>query len=587
MPPVIQHNTATMWAVVIVYMVIITLAGSYYSKYMRTADAYFKGSNRIPWWAAGISTYIAHFTAYTFVAIASLVYIDGLSGLLLETGPALVYLTVAIVFAKRWHRLNLTSPPEYLEARFNATTRQVFSVLGIVTSFIASGTRLYAMAKMAEALMGLPLVWTIILMGVVMIVYTMLGGLWAVIVTDIVQFIVLFLGVVPLLVTSVAHIFMESSWAEFVARLPDNYAQFPNLEHGRTWGWLLVFWFSYLLDLGGDWGTIQRMCCTPTERDARKAALLATALSLPHAFLLLGPVFIARVLWAPDIADPSIVSEAESIYGLVAVRLLPAGMIGVVAAAMFSATMSTLGVAWNVRATSFVNDLYVRFLRPAAGDREQILAGRLAVLGIGGISVAIAVLVAFKSSGLFALAQDLIGLVVVPLILPLLFGLLVKRGNRWAGLAGLVVCVAFASLNKFGYAWLGRSAPLPFEYEILISTALAILVMLGSSWVRPDAESERQIAEFFVRMTKPRPAVAIDHTVPPPLGIIGTFTLLIGVLFLLLVALPQSTLDRLVTLGAATILLGFGWFMKRKHQRGEAARGSVEEVATPIPAGTD
>jgi Na+(H+)/acetate symporter ActP len=112
MQPSIIQNQIVMWAVVAVYMVIITLAGGYYSKYMRTADAYFKGNNLIPWWAAGISTYIAHFTAYTFVAIASLVYIDGLSGLLLETGPALVYMTVAVVFARRWHRLNLTARPD-------------------------------------------------------------------------------------------------------------------------------------------------------------------------------------------------------------------------------------------------------------------------------------------------------------------------------------------------------------------------------------------------------------------------------------------------------------------------------------------
>jgi SSS family transporter len=571
MEPSIIQNQIVMWTVVAVYMVVITLAGGYYSKYMRTADAYFKGNNLIPWWAAGISTYIAHFTAYTFVAIASLVYIDGLSGLLLETGPALVYMTVAVVFARRWHRLNLTSPPEYLEARFNPATRQVFSVLGIVTSFIASGTRLYAMAKMAESLMGLPLIWTIVLMGAVMIVYTVMGGLWAVIVTDVVQFIVLFLGVLPLLAISASRVFLEGSLAEFVARIPAGYASFPNPDHGRTAGWLLAFWFAYLLDVGGDWGTIQRMCCTPTEKDARKAALLAAALSLPHAFLLLGPVFIARVLWSPRIADPNVIGQAEGIYGRVAVKLLPAGMIGVVAAAMFSATMSTLGVAWNVRATSFVNDLYVRFMRPSAGDREQILAGRLAALVIGGISISIAIVVAFKSGGLFALAQDLIGLVVIPLVLPLLFGTVMKRGGRWAAIAGLVVGVAFASLNKFGYALLARATPLPFEYEVIISATLSILAMLATSIPAPGPESEARVKALFARMATPRPPAAADRGVPPPLGVIGAFAILIGLLFLLLVALPQSATDRVVTFAAGAILTGFGALMKRKHRAGEAA----------------
>jgi SSS family solute:Na+ symporter len=584
--PLIQQNQLIMWAVVIVYMVLITFAGSYYSKYMRTADAYFKAGNAIPWWAAGISTYVSHFTAYTFVAIASLVYIDGLSGLLLETGPALVYLMVALFFAKRWHRLNLTSPPEYLEARFSPLTRKVFSGLGIATTFVASGMRLYAMAKLAEALMGLPLIWTIILMGAVMIVYTMLGGLWAVIVTDIVQFIVLFLGVIPLFVIAVVHIFTESSLTEFINNIPANYATFPNPDHGRTLGWLLVFWFAYLLDLGGDWGTIQRMCCTPTEQDAKKAALLATALSIPHAFLLLGPVFVARVMWAGELADPNVVSQAETIYGKVAVKLLPAGMIGVVAAAMFSATMSTLGVAWNVRSTSFVNDIYVRFLRPQASDREQILAGRLAVFGIGSIAIAVAVLVAVTSTGLFALAQDMIGVIVVPLVLPLLFGLLVRRTSNWAGLAGFAVSLVFISLNNWGYRLLGWQEPLVFEYAIPIAAVLSVAVMVATGYLPKSDEDVRRVSEFFARMKRPRPVAIHLHKVPPPLGIIGTFTLLIGGMMLLLCALPQRPLDRIITFGASVVLLLGGLAMKRRQKKLEQfVEEGKEELA--VDAATD
>lgn len=112
---------------------------------------------------------------------------------------------------------------------------------------------------------------------------------------------------------------------------------------------------------------------------------------------------------------------------------------------------------------------------------------------------------------------------------------------------------------------------MPFEYEIVIITVLSILVMLGTSLVHPDAESEQRVKEFFARMTKPRPAVINDRSVPPPLGIIGTFTILIGILFLLLVALPQETLDRLVTLCAAVFSIGFGLLMKRRQRRLELA----------------
>lgn len=584
MNAIIQENQAVMWLVVIAYMIIITVAGGFYSKYMRTADAYFKAGNAIPWWAAGISTYVSHFTAYTFVAIASLVYIDGLSGLLLETGPALVYLCAAYFFARRWHRLNLTSPPEYLEARFNPTTRKLFSSLGIVTTFIASGTRLFAMAKLAEALMGLPLIPTIIVMGAVMIIYTMLGGLWAVIVTDVVQFIVLFLGVIPLFILAVLQIFAEGTLNDFIAKIPAGYASFPHADNGRTMGWLLVFWFVYLLDLGGDWGTIQRMCCTPTEKDAKKAMLLAAAFSVPHAFLLLGPVFIARVLYGNSIADPNVVAQAENIYGLIAVKLLPAGMIGVVAAAMFSATMSTLGVAWSVRSTSFVNDLYVRFMRPKASDAEQILAGRLAILGIGAVAITIAILVAIYSTGLFSLAQDLAGLIVVPLTLPLICGIFFKRAHRWSGIAGFAVCLLFAIVNKWGYALFGFTAPLAFEYEIIVSTLLALTVIAGSGFLPREADDRQRADEFFARMDTPRPILARDYSVPPPLGVIGGFVLIIGFLMLSLCFLPQDLDDRLVTFGAAVVLFVIGGLMRRQQKKLGRAFEANQIVVEPTAA---
>lgn len=579
--PTAVPDPVVLWAVVLAYMAVVTAAGAYYSKYMRTADVYFKAGNALPWWAAGIAIYKANFTAYTFVAIASLVYVDGLAGLLLETGPAFAFLLAATVFARRWHRLKVSSPPEYLEARFNPATRQMFSIVGIATTFIASAIRLYAVCKLVESVMGLPLIGTILIAGAVMITYTMLGGLCAVVVTDVLQFIILFLAVVPMFITSVGHIFMEGSWADFVARIPAGYASFPHPEHGRTLAWLLAFWFAYLLDYNGDWGVIQMMCSTPTERDARKAAFLSMGLAIPHAFLLLGPCFIARVMWPGEIADPGVMAQAETAYGRVALKLLPVGMIGVVAAAMLAATMSTLSVAWNVRSTSFVNDLYARFLRPHAGDREKILVGRLAVLSIGSIATGIALLVALKSSGLFALAQSLVGLVVIPLILPLLLGLLVRPARSWACLATFLACAGFAVANRWGYFLIGRTGPLPFEEELVVMSVLGAAVMLGSCAFPRAAQEAERVAAFLRRMDRPLPPPTTSADIPAPIGIIGALTVLVGALVLLLAALPQSLLDRSLTLATGGILLALGWLMKRNARAAPALATSAPAHRSP------
>lgn len=552
-------------AVVVVYLVLITAAGSYHSRFMKSSADYFQAGNAVPWWAAGISMYMSNFTAYTFVGVASLVYAEGMTALLLETGPALAFLVAAVYFSRRWHRLNLMSPPEYLEARFNGPTRTVFSVFGISQTFLASGMRLYAMCKFVEGMTGAPLVPTIVVCGVVVLTYTLLGGLWAVIVTDFVQFVVLLLAAVCLLALSAWTLFAEVGVATFLAQLPEGYATFPGANPAHGWGWLLVFWFTYLLDYNGDWGIIQRMGCTPTERDARKAALLSLAFSVPHAFLLLGPCFLARVLFAEQIGPPTDAAAAEGVYGRIAALLLPPGLVGVVVAAMLSATMSTLSTAWSVRSASFVNDLYRRFVRPQATDREQIAAGRLAVLVQGAVAIAVAVAVARTATGLFALAQSLVAIVVVPVIAPLLLALVIPRMKRWSALAAMASCVLFAIINKAAYPLLGRTTPLPFEIEVPISFALAGLVLVASGWMRMTREEQAQQQAFVARLRHPRAPLPTSSALPPPLRLMGAFMLWVGALVFALLLVPQTTPHRVVTCVSALLLLAGGWAMRRSE----------------------
>ncbi len=582
-----QSNLTIIWVVIFCYIAIIAAAGSYYARFMKSADAYFKAGNQIPWWAAGISMYMANFTAYTFVGIASMVYMRGMPALLLETGPALAFAAAAIFLAPRWYRLNITSPPEYLEQRFNPLTRHVFSILGILARLIGNGIRLFSMSKFIESVTGIPTIYMIVITGVIVIFYTVLGGLWAVIVTDVLQFVVLMLAVIPMLIVSVASIFFDATWSEFVSAIPQGFASFPNtnpdaaypgvpVEAGPQWAWLIVFWFSYLLDYNGDWGVIQRMCCTPSERDAKKAAWLSAALSVPHAFLLLGTCFIARVLWAGELADPTSVGESEMIYGLIATKLLPAGLVGIVVAAMFSATMSTLNVQWAVQSTSFVNDIWTKLVNKAASDREQILVGRAAVVVIGGVGTTVALAIALTETDIFGFAQSMVALVVTPLLIPLLLGVLLPRTHQHGAIAGLFGTFMFGAINKILQAQSGGISfefagsafvlqAIPFQWEVPLSAGVCLAIMGGSGMLPRSRDAKARDAVFYDRMQHARTENEDTATVPPPLPIIGTFLLLIGGLVLILVLAPQERADRLVTLGAAVTLFAVGFWMRRSR----------------------
>jgi hypothetical protein len=271
------------------------------------------------------------------------------------------------------------------------------------------------------------------------------------------------------------------------------------------------------------------------------------------------------VLWSREIADPNVIAQAEVAYGHIALKLLPGGMIGVVAAAMLAATMSTLSVSWNVRSTSFVNDLYLRFLRPAAGGREQIFVARVAVAVIGSIGVGVAIWIALASSGLFALAQTLIGFVVVPIVLPMLLGLIVPSARSWAGTACFVTCFAFACANQFLYSLARLTQPLPFESVIVISIILGSAVLFGSALAPRSPEEARRIDQLFLKMSTPVVEQPMKLDLPAPVGVIGTLTLIVGVLVSILILLPQDRVDRAMTAGSAVVLIILGIWMRRSR----------------------
>ena len=532
--------------IVLVYMALMVSIGVYFSRHMKTIEDYFKGGNSIPGWAAGISAYMTNFSAYTFVAIASRVYISAPAGIMLETGPALAFYLGALVLATRWHRAQVTTPVEYLEARYGTVTRQLFAWLGVLLSLIGSGMRIYALSKLVSSILGFPLIPSIVGSGLIMLTYTLLGGVWAVVVTDVVQFFVLFAAVIPLFFVSLARVGWISG---LCAQAPEGYFSFPSGEY--TWWWLGAWWMSYMLDYNGNWGVIQRYCVTPSEREARKAGYWAAALSVPHAVLLLTPLVVARVIM-PGI-DP------EAAYGKIALALLPTGMIGVVAAAMLAATMSALDSSWNIGSGVITKDIYQRLFRPEAEDRELLNVGRLATAFVGVSATSIAVTIAVTETELFTMAEKVVSTIQAPTVVPVLLGLMIPRMPRWSALVGVGVGVLAGWINDQILP-----AATPFAAQFALSFGSVIGVMLLCAWLAPARGKDRErIAAFFDKLRRPAIRPPIPATdVPNPLRIIGVFVALIGVMMFGMVALPQRPFERILTALGALFLIGVGAAMR-------------------------
>ncbi len=202
------------------YFVLMLGIGLYFYRYMRGMKVYFSGGNKIPWWLAGVSFYMSSFSAYAFVIYSGLCFQFGWVGITLfwVTIPATV-ISVTF-FATRWRRARIDSPVEFLESRYSALVRQLFVWTGLPVGIIDDSLKLIATGTIVHVGMGFSLEASIIACGLIMLAYTFMGGLWAVTVTDFVQFVILAVAVLALFPLSIAK---AGGFQSIVANTPPGF----------------------------------------------------------------------------------------------------------------------------------------------------------------------------------------------------------------------------------------------------------------------------------------------------------------------------------------------------------------------------
>ena len=260
------------WAMIAVYSILMIVIGLYCVRYARKGVSYFAGGRRIPWWLSGVSSWMSAFSAYVFVGLASAVYEVGIATLYHIFFPmAFAWFVGAILWAERWRKTGIITVPEYMEKRFNLTTRQVFA--WVVTPFrIADdGVKCYATAKIIAFVSGIPSWLSIVGLSLITIIYTMIGGLWAVMITDMVQFVILILVIFVVLPIGLEKIGWLSG---LTAGAPEHFYQIfhsPESFNGDfTLGFFVAMWVMTPLLYNGSFSLVQRYTTVPTPRDARK-----------------------------------------------------------------------------------------------------------------------------------------------------------------------------------------------------------------------------------------------------------------------------------------------------------------------------
>jgi SSS family transporter len=437
------------YAVIGLYLLLMLGIGAYFMRFNKGASDYFRGGSRIPWFVAGLSSFMSGFSAWTFTGAAGVAYRQGLVIVLMYIGNGLSFLLGYWLFAVRWRRARISTTMEYLTERFDDRTRQTFSWTAVIFHLFTGASVLFGLGVFVSSTCSVPIGWTIVVCGAIILAYCVVGGLWAVVITDFLQAVILMPFTLVLLVVSLSRV---GGIASFIGALPP---PMKSLALPADFGWGYVAAWAIMVSFGYNTSVMaQRYFAVDDERSARKVSLLCCGLFLTGSLLWFVPSMTMRILY-PDLAAvlPGRANPHEASYAVATLTLLPNGLIGVMLAAMFSATMSNLSGTFHLHAAILVRDIYLWFFPERNDERHLLNVGWVATFGVGATIIALAYVMARSGQSVFGVMLTVNTIMSLAYGPPALLGLLVSRTPRWSGLASFVVGLLLGCVGTFAFGW--------------------------------------------------------------------------------------------------------------------------------------
>lgn len=620
------------YIVIGVYFLFMLGIGVYFMKINKGAKEYFAGGSMIPWWVSGMTLYMANFSAWTFTGAAGFAYATGWFAICYFGTWSLSYFVGSQLTASRWRRTRSISPVEYTYTRFNFTTQQFLSGVIALNFTLSAGVQLAATCKLLAPVMGLDITMVTLVTGIVILLYTFMGGLWAVSITDVVQ------GVILLSITFIVMplaLGLVGGFSNLVHALPP--LSFDHLYNGvhYTEHWLISIFL--IMTLGTAAGAAQRFYSVKDEKDAKRVGKMAGLLFLTVPLVFGIPPLVASVIW-PDLSQVEFFrpyagnSPQDLVFIALCLKLLPNGLIGVFLAAMLAATMSTLSSVYNMVSSILSRDIYQGWIRPGTTDVELLKVGRLFSIALGVLVTALAVFFVNSQFGIFNLMQAFFTLLNIPVVVPMTFGLLFKRVPKWAAVASIVwglvvgataryvlgwdmgpqvylsfvmsfgiftlsyatgrlylrnrIAVVGAGLTVFILTYLLFSQSIigePEQWKLMLCAASAAalgvsLYVFARLFAAETAEERTMIEEFFKKLDTPvdvgREVFGAGRKQVSTFPLVGGTTIVMGLLMSLILFTDISGSERWIMVSIIVIMIGFGalmWYFGKKSEIRSAA----------------
>jgi len=539
-------------AIIVLYMLAMVSIGFIFMRFNKGASDYFKGGNRIPWLVAGLSCFMSGFSAWTFTGAAGIAYSNGIVIVLLYIGNALAFLLGYFVFAQRWRRTRITTTMAYLVERFDETTRQTFSVASIFFQIFMGAAVLYGLGMMVASTCNFSILGTILASGGLVLLYCMLGGLWAVVAADFLQAVIL----MPFCLVLVGQALIR------VGGLSGLYHSLPpqmvSLHLRGQYNWTYVVCWAVMICFGYNTGVnAQRYFSVDNERSAKKVALLCSVFFVVGAFIWFIPPMVMRVIY-PDLAQvlPRFANPQEAAFAAASLTLLPNGLIGIMLAAMFSSAMANLSGTFNMHAGILSKDIYQTLFAPQASECTMLRVGRITTCGVASTVTILAALLALSGKSIFSVMVTFNTILSLAYGPPALLGLVIKKTPHWSGMASFLAGLLIGSVGTFLFGW-----GLVMNVEVVVPVSVGIF-FASSLFDRPETAQALRREHLFVRLATPvdvtrELAGSVDQTTRV-FRFLSRATGAVGLLSLLLLFMVAAS-DRgvVIAYSAITLIVAF------------------------------
>lgn len=571
------------YLVIGLYFILIISIGVVFARMAsKSTSDYFRGGGRMLWWMVGSTAFMAQFSAVTFTGAAGKAFNDGFAISLVYLGNTFAYFMAWAFFAHRFRQMRVDTPTEGIKRRFGPGNELFFSWALILFSFLNAGVWLNALGVFTSAVFNADINVTIVTIGMVVLFVSVLSGAWGVVASDFVQTLVV--AVVSIACAIVALV-MVGGPINLVKNFPGGFLIGPNMNYPLILFGTFIFFLPKQIFTMMNLHDSFRFLNAKDSINARKAALLAMTLMGVGTIIWFIPPWASAILY-PDAAAGYLQlgnKAADAVYLVFAKNTMPVGTVGLLMTGLFAASMSSMDSALNKNAGIFMRSIYQPFLskRNKAQNDKKMLRISQVVSFISGIGVIVTAVwfASLKELSLFELMMSVSTMVQVPMMVPLMLGIIVKRTPAWAPWATIVVglsvswLVANVVTPEVFVGWLGIESLTQREIidmNIILTVGGHVFItggffMLTSIFYREDRDKNKREKDLFFADLK-TPVVADDQQDQfdrQQRKKLGSMVLIMSAGILIMALIPNPIWGRMVFALCAIVIAGIGLMLRR------------------------